>query len=361
MLINIQWLRFVAATLVVLYHTADHVRASGHAAGPLFGWAHASGFAGVDIFFVISGFIMAWTTADAAGGASAWAFTRRRVARIYSGYWPFYLLALGLFTLLGGSYLVNKHLLDSFLLWPTPLQHLLLPVSWTLIFEMVFYLLFALVIALAGASGLRRTMWLAAISLAMLCWSGYSQFVRHAYDPGQLEHMSVYEQYLAFPYMLEFLAGALLAGWLRRHPQGLGWTLFLAGMVLWMAGGRINTEVFQDRLIQGYYVNWRILIFGSAALLIVAGLTRLEFRSITCARRFGLLAGGASYALYLSHTLILAATQKMGLNAWAAQRPAWLAQAVFIALVVLIVGYSMAHYRWLERPLHRLFRRVLQV
>ena len=58
MLINIQFLRFVAAMMVVFHHSADHIRASGHELGMIFSFGQSAGFAGVDIFFVISGFLI---------------------------------------------------------------------------------------------------------------------------------------------------------------------------------------------------------------------------------------------------------------------------------------------------------------
>jgi peptidoglycan/LPS O-acetylase OafA/YrhL len=354
MLINIQFLRFMAAMMVVLHHSAEHVRSGGHGLGLLFGFGQSAGFAGVDIFFVISGFIMAWTTVNATGGKDALSFAKRRAARIYSGYWPFYLIALGLFYMLSRHYLANVHFLSSALLWPTELRYLLIPVSWTLIFEMGFYLMFAILVA---STSVRRAFIIKLLTLAVLSWSLYSHFVRHAYDPGRLEAMSVYEQYLAFPFLLEFLLGAILANWLKKHPEGLTWTLLLAGISLFMAGGWINKIWFNGDLIQGYYIIWRVLIFGSASALIVAGVVRLENLGWTCATRFSLLAGGASYAIYLSHTLILDAARRLGLNTLIVENPAWVAQAALICLSALIVLYSMAHYRWVERPLHHAFRR----
>ena len=358
MLINIQFLRFVAAMLVVFFHASAHLQAAGHGLGLAFGFGKSAGFAGVDIFFVISGFIMVWTTQSDAGAANALAFMKRRVARIYSGYWPFYLLALGLFSVIGGHYLANADLLRSALLWPTELQFLLIPVSWTLIFEMVFYLFFALLIALGGR---KKPALLVLAMLVVGAWSLYSHFARQAYDPGRLEAMSVYEQYLAFPYLLEFLAGALTAVWLKKSPTGFGWSLLLAGSLLFLAGGWINETQFHGRLIQGYFIIWRVSIFGTASVLILAGLVRLENAGWKSPRRFSLWAGGASYALYLSHTLILAATQRMGLNGFLSQFPAWAAQSAFLLLCALMLFFSMAHYRWLERPLHSLFRRGLKV
>lgn len=355
MLTNIQFLRFLAALMVVLFHASQHVQASGHSPGALFDFGRSAGFAGVDVFFVISGFIMAWTTHKKSGSGYASSFARRRVARIYSGYWPFYLIALGYFTYLGGNYLANAQLLRSALLWPTELRYLLLPVSWTLIYEMVFYLLFTVIIA----SNLRRDLVIKALMVIVLAWSLYSQFVRRAYDPGALDSMNVFELYLAFPYLLEFLLGSILADWLRDRPEGLAWIPLLTGVFLFVSGGWINDTFFQGKLIQGYFIMWRVLIFGSAPALILAGLYRLEHRGLIILPRFSLLAGGASYALYLCHTLILDATQKLGLNRWLGQLPEWAAKSVFLGLVALIVLYSIAHYRWIERPLHRLFRRFL--
>ncbi len=357
MLINIQLLRFVAALLVVLHHSSDHLHASGHALGPLFALGRSSGFGGVDIFFVISGFIMAWTTTGAAGRADAISFIKRRGARIYSGYWPFFLLALVLFYVIDAHRLENVQLLRSALLWPTALEHLLIPVSWTLIFEMFFYLLFALLIAGSGAHRTGVIRWLA---LAMLAWSLYSHVARHAYDQGQLETMNVYENYWAFPFLLEFLAGAILAERLRSRSTGSAWPLLVAGIVLWLVGGWLNDAQFGGKLTQGYFVIWRVLVFGGPAVLLVAGLVRLELSGRTFWPRFSVLAGGASYAIYLSHTLILTITQTLGLNSWVTHLPAWAAQVVFVLVVVLIVAYSIAHYRWLEQPLHQRFRRALQ-
>ncbi len=97
MLTNIQFLRFVAALLVVFYHTSNHVRMTGVDQGVFFEIAEAVGFAGVDIFFVISGFIMFHTTKKTTGALSMVEFLKRRMARIFSGYWPFFFLAMGIF------------------------------------------------------------------------------------------------------------------------------------------------------------------------------------------------------------------------------------------------------------------------
>ena len=81
MLYNIQFLRFVAAMLVVVYHAAARMPANDSMFQILFGGGESLGFAGVDIFFVISGFIMAQTSANHSGANDSFDFARRRLAR----------------------------------------------------------------------------------------------------------------------------------------------------------------------------------------------------------------------------------------------------------------------------------------
>ena len=222
---------------------------------------------------------------------------------------------------------------------------------------MAFYLMFTLLIAFGrGRSALLIKLTL----LGMLCWSIYSHFGRRAYDAGVLETMNIYELYLGFPFLLEFLAGAIIAERLRQRPYGLSWSLLLAGIALWAVSGYVNNNQFGGNLFQGYFILWRVLLFGTASVFIVAGLVRLENTGWVLFPRFGVLAGGASYAIYLSHTLILDATQNLGLIAWLQHYPTWLAQTALVCLMALIVAYSMAHYRWLERPLHSAFQRWLK-
>ena len=116
--------------------------------GLLFQAAQAAGFAGVDVFFVISGFIMYHTTVKANGPGASLDFLKRRAARIYSGYWPFFILAAIVFAWARPAHFEASNLLTSFLLWPAPLHEVLLDVSWTLSYEMYFYGLFTAMILL---------------------------------------------------------------------------------------------------------------------------------------------------------------------------------------------------------------------
>lgn len=356
MLINIQFLRFVAAMLVVIYHSSAQLRATGVDQGLFFAVGEAVGFAGVDIFFVISGYIMTYTSNNAFGMKDGVGFIRRRVARIYSGYWPFYLLTLGFLIWTGGNQLTHTELFQSAILWPA--SQVVIGVSWTLTFEMYFYLIFTLLIFFSGSN---RATLLKFLMLGIVVWSLFREFIQHAYAPGQLETINLASHYLLNPYMAEFFAGAVLANWLKHNPAGLSWFWLIVGSALFLAGGWVNNSLFDGKIEQGYYVVWRVMVFGTASFIIVLGLIRLEQRKITAPLKLSLMTGGASYAIYLSHSLWLSASQHFSFNQYLGQFSAHIVQLVFILYVLVILISSIVFYRQIERPLHYLFKKWLKV
>jgi peptidoglycan/LPS O-acetylase OafA/YrhL len=359
MLINIQFLRFVAAMLVVLYHTAGQVPANGHALHGLFWLGQATGFAGVDIFFVISGFIMAYTTSGEAGRVASLDFARRRVARIFSGYWPFYALALAVFWFTRPQHVAESDLLKSFFLWPQPLNRVLLEITWTLSYELYFYLLFALLVLIVPQR--RRLALCTAVTAVILLASVYRHFVTASFSGDKLYLMPFATDFLASPFLLEFFAGTLLAYWLARRRSGPSLAYLVAGSLVFLAGGAVNHWLFQGNIEQGFHVVPRVLWFGAASVLIVAGLVRLEARDLRAPESFSMSTGGASYAIYLSHIPLLVLVQALGLPALLQGRPFGMVALAYLLVMTLILALSVAHYQWLERPLHRLFKRALGV
>lgn len=357
MLINIQLLRFVAALMVVLYHASMHVRATGVDQGALFAAAEAVGFAGVDIFFVISGYIMFYTTRAVSGSAPAGQFLMRRLARIYSGYWPFFLLAIVFFAWARPEHFQEAHLLTSFALWPQPLNHVLLDVSWTLSYELYFYLLFAVLVFI----GVQPRRWLLGVLLAFFAVTGiYRYWVLGDYSPELIYTHSFAYQFLSSPFLLEFFAGALLASSIKNGSERSGWLALILGIGGFLLAGWVNLQIYQGNIEQGYYELPRVLLFGVPSLLIVLGLVHLESSGRVAPGRFSLATGGASYALYLSHTLFFVVTMKLGITAGLSNSPAWQVQLLYLVYVALIIVFSVTHYRVIEQPLHRTFKKWLQ-
>jgi len=357
---------------VVLYHCAEHMPANDSVFQAIFSASGSLGFAGVDIFFVISGFIMAHTSSGHAGAADSFDFARRRLARIFSGYWPFFIVAVILFASYRPEHFAESDLLKSFLLWPQPLNHVLLEVTWTLSYELYFYLLFSLLILLAGPRGRTGVILLAFGGL--LLFNLYRHFVAESFSPDNIYYLSFWSQFLASPFLLEFFAGSIVSWWVVRRPTGPAWSWLLAGSLLFLAGGWVNASLYSGLIEQGFHVVPRVAVYGIPACMIMMGLVRLEIAAnhaasettgagrppgLRAPTRFSALTGGASYAIYLSHTLILSVVWNSGYNAVVASWHGHRIVGAFLLLASAIAGYSVLHYVYLEKPLHRLFKRWL--
>ncbi len=155
--VSIQFLRFLAAFMVVVHHAQIalvHHDLADDVVSRSARWTDM-GAAGVHIFFVISGFIMVLTTEVTARGAGvARAFLARRFVRIY----PFYILCcvlyLALFALVGTpNQLAFPDLMLALALAPGKSAGIIGP-GWTLSYEIYFYACFAAGLLLAGRRGL---------------------------------------------------------------------------------------------------------------------------------------------------------------------------------------------------------------
>ncbi|NQZ78739.1 MAG: acyltransferase family protein [Ekhidna sp.] len=95
MILNIQLLRALAALAVVLYHIAPYYLPPAGDGGWLLVFFRQFGYAGVDVFFVISGYVI-WLTSRKDNAPGAGHFLFKRLARIYLGYWPYLLITAGI-------------------------------------------------------------------------------------------------------------------------------------------------------------------------------------------------------------------------------------------------------------------------
>ncbi len=326
---SIQALRGVAAILVTLFHAASHFDKSEA--------TFRVGNAGVDIFFVISGFVM-WS-AVARRSMTPETFLRHRFIRLVPLYAIFTLALLGGWVLAPSAFPhmrppTAEHVLLSLAFIPhvDPDGRIfpLLAQGWTLNFEMFFYLLFALAL-MAPRRG--RLMLLAASLLALpLLGLGVSPAQIHAAPPlGLLS-----------PLLVEFLGGVLVAQALRngwRPGAVLCWASIAAGALALAVPP--NPAAADDAA--------RLLLFGGPALLIVAGAVGLEAGSEKFSvGRAPMLLGAASYSLYLSHTFTLSIMGKIWDKLWPHAGAPWLFTT---AATAASVAAGVAAYLLLERPL----------
>lgn len=339
---SIQVLRAVAAIGVLTLHAAtEKVTFLGGEPGPFKNFL--LGAAGVDLFFVISGFVMVYSSQSLFGRAGGpRKFLLRRIARIGPLYWAVTAAIIAYIYAVHGAKLWEIYspasLVASFLFWPYPRMdgfafpvHLL---GWTLNYEMFFYLLFGFCLFVPWPRA--RFALLAAIFLLLVA-------AGQIFQPGG----PVLRTYTD-PIMLEFLAGAVLAivsPYLMRCGTLAGFTL-LAVAVLWV------TEVY----LQGFALD-RIVSHGIPAIVAVIGALMIEPWARARPSRIGLMLGDASYSIYLAHPFaqrlwLLAVNRTFGL---AAVSPTFYVLAAF---AIGIVGGVICHFA-IERPLLIAGRRLI--
>lgn len=293
-LISVQALRFLAAAMVLFGHLQDtlrrgRIKGAEAVSDPTFMPWHS----GVDIFFVVSGFIMFFMSAAAFGQPGApGAFLSRRVIRVVPLYWFFTTLMITVILALPGKVVHDDldaaHLLATYFFVPWPnadgaIQPLL-SVGWTLNYEMLFYAVFAASMLLP----LRAGMSVIVAAFAALVIAGWTLPLE-----GPIEAWTR-------PIILEFLFGIAIAALYRRGVR-LGFVARLglvgAGVALLIAGEASGLRGEIDR----------VLLWGVPAALIAAGFILGSDFPATRLNEAIRLGGDASYSLYLSHLFTLRA------------------------------------------------------
>lgn len=329
---NIQVLRAVAALMVVFDHWADHYGGSLQQVGLL-------GSTGVDIFFVISGFVMVRSTWDRK--ASPQSFAVNRLIRIVPLYWmgTFAVLvaALVMPTAFRSTEAAVVPLLKSLAFVPYLktsglVQPLLFP-GWTLNYEMFFYALFA--VSLYVKTREART----ALLLSFLCVLVVI---------GQIAHPAgVLAGFYTMPIILEFGYGVLLGAGLGRGalPASAwrgGWWLLGLGFV-----GLLVMQPLFAGVDRGFKV-------GPFALLIVYAAVELERQGVAVRSKWVLLLGAASYAVYLVHPFAGAAVFLI-VTRLPLLPGVGVAVSAFLTFTVTVAAGVLVHL-WIERPVSHWLR-----
>lgn len=330
MINSIQVLRGIAALLVVVHHSFLY----GHETKP--GVFFKSGAVGVDIFFAISGVVMFLT----ARGQTPGQFFLRRLVRIVPLFWFFMVVKIAFISLATfksrGDGLDLTYIIQSFLFIPARGAdgHVfpLIGVSWTLQFEMYFYLVCAFALAFSP----RRFVPVVCATIIAGVGAGLPWMLTQDTSPAPL--------FILSPIALEFLGGVLAALiWSKdfRLPIWVNIPILLAGAAaLFVAPSQ---EIFDLT---------RFIWWGVPAAVITWAFLALEEQLPFARMKFPLLLGDASYAIYLAHTAVIpllgSALNKLGFGL-----------AAVPALVVGSVVTGIAVHFVVEKPLLRGARAIL--
>lgn len=339
---SIQSLRGLAALLVVFYHARNVVGRFG--TGNAFDHLAQFGSVGVDVFFIVSGFIMFYIRDNYMPGGQPrpGLFLYKRVLRVIPPYWLYTALVIVLTLILPQLFRgETPSLLHSLLLIPDDKPYYLM-VGWTLSYEIYFYTLFAITLLLTRTAqqqlGLLTAFFLPCIALGLVM--GF-------------EHPIA--RFLTTPVHLEFLMGGAFCLFLsgRPLPRLLAPACLIAGIAIYLYVASFPDKIARREMSE--------LIF----FLITAPLLFLGFYAATgplqrgINRLFGLL-GDASYSLYLSHWLVLHGAAmvlaKLGLN----QDLILFFGASAASCVFAILSYRLVEQtipNWIDQGLRRLFGR----
>ncbi|RWN15949.1 MAG: acyltransferase [Mesorhizobium sp.] len=331
-LLNLQVLRFFAAFLVAAGHVAGTYRAL---AGGEPGYLDYIGFAGVDIFYVLSGFIMWKTTSRLSGPGRAGNFTLRRYWRIYTAYLPIAGFMLAITFLMNGLPAVEKlEVVRSLLLLPTAPPDRLLGVSWTLTHELLFYSVMAASILFSKA----RVLILIVFTLAIMV--GVAAQI-------EIPTQTYWVKFLFNPMIFEFIFGILVAVCHERRPAQNPIAILITGVALFSA---VGLAYWHFTFVPGEHVSALVRVgsYGIASAVIIYGAANLDARFTPPA--FLVKLGDASYALYLVHIpvilLVWHVPQRFGVTFFLDHMNA--SVGLILCLAVLT---SLAYFRFVEMPL----------
>lgn len=289
---SIQVLRGIAALSVVFFHVSEMLLqyTDGNGLFCKLSSLWYTGAAGVDLFFVISGFVMVQSTRGMFGqkGASE-AFIRRRLIRIVPLYWFYTSIMLVLVLLpftLRGQVFSWIFTFKSFFFIPAfnPSNGLdlpLLPPGWTLSYEMYFYLIFSLLLCF-------HKRFLLPVITAIFFFSAFAGQWLQVQNPIIKVVMS--------PLLLEFVFGCYLAYLVNRRE--------ISSRICFLLIGGALLALF---LVCGIKVDnqTRFIFWGMPVFFLMTGLVFLEKRGTLFPSSLLRLMGDSSYSIYLSHVFIV--------------------------------------------------------
>lgn len=327
MYISIQYLRALAAFMVLLSHVAHKVRQSG---GDSLDWFQIGGY-GVDLFFIISGFIMCLTVDKKK--ISFATFMKARVIRIIPLYWLLTSFALMIYlikpSLINSSGGVTS-IVDSYLLLPLG-DKFLINNGWTLSFEFFFYIIFASFIFLGDLQKLTT-------SIVLVCLAAIGFF---------LQFESALLNFMTDSILIEFVMGIASYSLIKKNkiPKNWSFILIICGVMSLSYG---NVYGYGEVLLSF----GRFFYAGIPMMMLFIGFVSLESKMKMSLPLYNL--GMSSYAMYLLHPFILSGVTLVFKKAnFIVNTNIYIVSMIFISLVL-----SFYCYKHIELELDRYCKKV---
>ena len=329
-ILSIQILRGLAAFLIVFTHACHDTPITNESLLLNFYSLQYFGYVGIDLFFVISGFIMILIHGnDFLKPKAATVFLTKRIIRIVPLYWLFTIFAASLLFLFPELFSKGKafefeHLVASLFFFPWYNSNgdifPVLGVGWTLNIEMYFYVVFALTLLLPKKYFL--------VSISFILIFGVLLF-------NTINVTFPYFLMIGKPILLEFLIGVYI-GWLYRNK------VMLQNPKIWLI---ISLLIIFSNIFLHIDETYRVIYKGIPSAILIYSLLSLEYKyGCKYCNKYLIILGNASYSIYITHAFFYKGTIKLFGN---------IQPDLLIALAVLfsILGGIFIYYV-IEKPLY---------
>ncbi|WP_339266750.1 acyltransferase [Paenibacillus sp. FSL R5-0470] len=335
---SLQSMRGIAALTVLFFHatllfsTLDY---------DFFNGVFQQGYAGVDLFFVISGFVIYYIhKIDIGVSKKGKAFFVKRFLRVYPIYWLILVFLIPVYFLIpsfGDEETRNVgNLIKSVLLIPQPPEHMPLTVAWTLSHEILFYLMFgSLIILKKRASYPIIIAWLFATLILFLV------------DFADGVSFNYWLDFLFNAFNLEFLGGLFAAHLILNNKNKYGMYFIIIGLVYFILSW--GNDYY------GFLRINRVISYGIPSFLLIYGMVSYEvLKKIRIPKVFVFL-GDASYSIYLIHYPLLSVLNKIFLKLNIYTTLGYLAATLLVILLTIII--SCVFHTIIEKPLLNVLNR----
>lgn len=338
---SIQALRGFAAMLVVLFHYRFEFDSALHGMAD---FLFRNGFIGVDLFFLISGFIVFYVSNDLNKGyVSSKEFLIKRFCRIIPLY---YIITISV----SGSSLESwMETIRSMLFIPSGKNeqgpfygYARLDVGWTLNYEIFFYILASFSILFKRFKWLILSLLILALTIAPSFYFGYNHL-----DP-QIGYSfnNTYLKLMTNPLLIEFLFGVII-GWLYLKE------IKIENKIFWTTLLFISIFVFLSTYFSNIFNGHGVMNFMLPSAFLLFSITQYEKRFPIKWNKWIIKLGTMSFSIYLIHTQVLSVINKIFLRI---QAPEWLTALVSIFMTVYLANFT---YKYIEVKLSQSIRKKL--
>ncbi len=324
----LQSLRGLAALMVLFFHMAPHwaLVSQLEPLSKLMYW----GFSGVDVFFVVSGFVVYQSGSRAIPKYGFYNFLKKRSARIFLTYWPTFLVitivSIYLFNIYPKS---TEQIIRSFFLLYPKFWDNWIAVAWSLTYELYFYFVLGLLLILPKIHHIRVIfLVISGIALWNFSWLFFATELVYK-DAHPL-------RFILGGFIIEFMAGAMIAIIFDIRKNLFDFKWYRAILLIFIIG-------------TGYYIGsrsihynqveiMRVATYGLVAIAMVCGALMLE-RSQYRPHHLAIKIGNSSFSLYLVHSILLGALGAFRHGFLDDQKSLWLPFSLVMPVIIVVASY----------------------